>query len=154
VRHDELIQRFAENSLGVFRPEAALETWHSDDTRERLVSDLEPLIPGAGYTVQFVHGGRLYRFHAEDRGDWYDVGSVAAAVDRALSDAGRSERFVALQTGGQDAAYLFGDPGAITRAAERGLILIEASSTAAMDRGQEFERLAIEHLRARGRLPR
>jgi hypothetical protein len=149
VPHDELVERFGAASLGAFRPEAAFETWHSPEKGERVVSDLEPRVPGQGYTVQFVHGGRLYRFHAEDRGDWYDVGSVVAAVNRALADAGRSERFSGLHTGGQDAAYLFGAPSAVEAAAERGLLVLDPSDAAARERGKAFEQKALESLRGR-----
>jgi hypothetical protein len=146
VPHDELIEDFAAASGGAFRPEAAIETWHSNGARSGLRNDLEPLVPGEGYTVQFVHGDKLYRFHAEDRGDWYDVHSVVMAIHKALEDAGRSERFVGLFTGGQDARYIFGDPAAIAQAAQRKLLSLDTSDTAAEERGKAFERKAIEAL--------
>jgi hypothetical protein len=153
VGHDRLIESFAENSAGVFRPEAASEIWHGDESDAGLQNDLEPLATGAdsGYTVAFIHGGRLYRFACRDFGDWYDVESVVAAINRALDDEGAAERFIALYTGGQDSAYLFSDPKPVAEAAESGLLFLAASDTAAMDAGKAFEQKALEYLKSKSR---
>ncbi len=64
--HHLLIMEFAENSGGGFDPECAVQTWHRKN-REDIRAD---------YTVQFLYKGRLYRFEAENHGDWYDVEAV------------------------------------------------------------------------------
>jgi hypothetical protein len=103
ARHDRLLQQFAEASAGKFKPEAMLEDF---DGREN--------VPDGGvYAVQFVHAERLYRFFPRNLGDWYDVTAVAAAVDRALADAGTTERFVPFFPNGQYAAFVFGDPDVV-----------------------------------------
>jgi hypothetical protein len=64
----------------------------------------------------------------------------------ALADAAIAYRFVGLQTGGQDSAFVFGEPEAILRAAERGLLLFSESDAAGLDRGKAFEEAVIQRL--------
>ena len=52
----------------------------------------------------------------DDLGDYYDHHSVAEAVNAALAADHVDERFHAVATGDQDAAYLFATPAAVRRA--------------------------------------
>ncbi|MEM7038226.1 MAG: hypothetical protein AAF570_14675, partial [Bacteroidota bacterium] len=65
------------------------------------------------HTVRIVHGKFGYVFRPEYQGDWYDVPSVHAAVNQILEDMGATNRFVAIDTGDQSAAFMYGHPGAV-----------------------------------------
>lgn len=132
--HDRLILRFAENTDGRFRPECAVETWHRKSEDE---------VRGP-YTVRFVHEGRLYRFGAQDRGDWYDVEAVQRAMNYALETAGRKERFLALEGDGQVASFVFADPAAFAPVARTYGLPLSDDPDAAMRKGKEYERHVIE----------
>jgi hypothetical protein len=112
-RHDLLLEDFAKASAGLFRPEAILERYNDPQAKSEGWTET-----GKGkYTVQFIMGPSLYRFEPQDLGDWYDVEAVVAAIHKALADAGISERFVALESGGQDAGFIFARPQALAAAA-------------------------------------
>lgn len=103
ARHDELIQEFADNSRGRFRPEIIVQA-----KRKRNAKTV---------SVQFVSNGRLYGFEARATGDSYDLERTVLAIHRSLADAGIAERFLARDTGDQIADFVFGDPSAIAQAA-------------------------------------
>lgn len=145
-RHDVLIERFAEKSLGRFRPEATREVWFGEGADPGPQSDLDPPPSGEGYIVEFVHDGRLYRFPCENYGDWYDVEAVAGAINRALDDSGAAERFVALHTGGQDSSFVFTRPELAREADERNLLLLASSNDEGRERGKAFEKAVLERL--------
>lgn len=90
-----LLQLFAKVSHGAFVPEAIQQTFTP--------------APDAGsdhhYSVQFIHGDRLYKFFPTDLRDWYDVDVVVEACNMALADAGREERFLCAENDGQCATY-------------------------------------------------
>ncbi|HEY2587716.1 MAG TPA: hypothetical protein VGI81_18360 [Tepidisphaeraceae bacterium] len=132
--HDGLIMTFTHGSAGHFRPECPIQIWHaaSDDDFD------------APYTVQFLFNGRLYRFGAENFGDWYDVHAVPDALNFALADAGFRQRFIALATGGQIAEFVFADPSAFVPIAERYGIPLSADPSEAMRAGKEYERQIFE----------
>ena len=119
-RHDLLLEKFAKASAGRFRPEAVLERY--EEPKPKSEGWVET---GRGkYTVQLIMGASLYRFQPKDLGDWYDVEAVVAAIHKALEDARIPERFVALESGGQDAGFIFAQPQALSAAApELGLTL-------------------------------
>jgi hypothetical protein len=62
------------------------------------------------YTVQFIHGRRLYRFHPRDLEDWYDMPAVLAAANRALEDTRTPDRFINLEPDGQCPRIIFVPP--------------------------------------------
>ena len=82
VGHDKLLLDFAAASGGAFKPEACHEKMLQKNDED---SD-------APYAVQFIHGGRLYRFTARNFSDWYDVERVVLACNRALADAGSAKQ--------------------------------------------------------------
>jgi hypothetical protein len=55
--------------------------------------------------------------HRDGFGDYYDTERTTAAINRALQDAGLSERFLAIDTGDQTACFVFGQPDRIAAAA-------------------------------------
>jgi hypothetical protein len=107
VRTDLFLLKLVPPSLGRFRPEGVLETYTPGLTEHE---------PGA-YEVQFVHGERLYRFRPPDRYTQLDVDSVIAAANRALADAGASERFVRISPQAVFAHFAFAEPAALVAAA-------------------------------------
>jgi hypothetical protein len=137
--HDVRIHELAAITHGRFRPSAVREIWNrkNDDDRE------------TPYQIEFVTDGRLYRFEAKFLGDWYDVMSVLVALNRALADSGRSERFLPLDSGDQTSAILFGDPKQIeTAAAEDWIALSDDADEVRREGRLEFESAVREKLSA------
>ncbi len=140
VGHDRLILDFASKSGGAFRPLAVQETWNrqNEDDDE------------ADYTVQFVHGDRLYRFTARNFGDWYDVEAVVTAIHTALKDAGSTRQFHALDTGGQDAMFVFAEPGIMSEVSREFGLPLSTDLKRSEREGKEYERQVIEQLGKKG----
>ncbi len=137
--HHHLIMEFAENSRGAFNPECAVQTWHRKNQD----------VVRAPYTVRFLDNGRVYRFGAENLGDWYDVRAVVGALNLALATAGRRERYIGMETGGQDAAYVFADPAAFRAFAAKYMLPLSNDPADAERRGKEYERQVIKELEGR-----
>jgi hypothetical protein len=147
--HDELVMQFGRHSRGGFAPECAIQVQGEDepDEEEEYDEDVEYLEyeeveSGAGGTVgpaefdpegplrvQFVHAGKVYEFDPKNYGDWYDVGAVAAAVNRAVADAGRPERFIEIDTGGQAAEFVFADPARFLPVAGHFAVPVQPNAT-------------------------
>jgi hypothetical protein len=132
-RHDQLILEFAGAGAGQFKPEAVLETY----TPDRADADT------GKYAVQFICGGRLYRFEPRDLGDWYDVEAVLAAVNRALKDDGSTAQFVPLSPNGQFAEVVFADPAALKAAAPELRLEISTDPDDARKQGRAYEQGVI-----------
>lgn len=127
--HEELIREFAEGSGGKCRPECPVQIWHRQDEDDY----------DSPYTVQFLYRNRLYRFAAENYGDYYDVEAVVRALNKALETGGQRERYVGLYTGDQCACFVFADPkGFVPIAQKYGLPLSEHPSEA-MRAGRAYE---------------
>lgn len=138
-RHDLLIIELAAHSAGRFKPEAVLETYEEPSEG---ASDREE----GKYLVQFIYGGRLYRFQPRDMGDWYDVEAVLVALNRAVADAGLAERFMPLASGDQIAEIVFARPDAFSAAAtELGLKLSDDPDEARKS-GKAFEDKMLEQM--------
>jgi hypothetical protein len=135
-RHDRLLQDFAAASDGVFRPEAVHQEWLQEDE-----DDFE-----GEYLLRFVHHERLYTGRFRNYGDWYDVERMLEIVNRALGDAGLAQRFVAIDTGGQTAAFVFADPAKLGPLAQQFHLPLSDNPAAAMQTGQEFEDRVREQL--------
>jgi hypothetical protein len=136
-RHDRLILEFATGSAGRFKPECPVQTWH----RKR-ENDFD-----APYTVRFLYKGRLYRFGAENRGDWYDVEAVLRALNFALETAGQKERFIAEESDGQVASFVFAVPAAFLPIAEKYGSPLSQDPDEAMRKGKEYEQKAFDQSR-------
>ena len=100
-----------------------------------------------GILVRFIAGGRLFRFTPRDRGDWFDVGVVIAALDHALELAGRAERFFVLGTDGQLCVVVCAPAAPFRRVAERLAIPLEPDPDAAVRAGVAFEEHVVSRLR-------
>ena len=135
-RHDLLILDIAENSAGRFKPEAVLEAYRAD----------RPDGHTGQYQVQFIHYEHLYRFRPIDLGDWYDVGAVLAAINRALADADERQRFVLLESDGQVVNLVFGDPHAVRAAAGELGLALDDDPDSARRQGQAFETQVLQSL--------
>jgi hypothetical protein len=135
--HDRLILRFAENSRGEFTAECPVQAWH-----RKSEDDFD-----GPYTVRFLYKGRLYRFGAENRGDWYDVEAVQRALNFALEQAGQRERFLALESDGQIASFVFANPEVFLPLADKYGLPLSADANEAMRKGKEFEQKVFEQRR-------
>jgi hypothetical protein len=69
-----------------------------------------------------------------------------AAIHRALDDAGVEERFVALESGGQDAGFIFAKPGQLKAAAAGLNLTLGTDMDQARKIGREFEEKALKEL--------
>jgi hypothetical protein len=134
--HDDLIKRFVKNSGGRFIPDGLVQTWNRKDEHDG----------NAPFTVQFFYKGRLYRFGAENRGDWYDVAAVHRALNFALSTAGQKDRFLALKSSGQAASFVFAVPDSFEPIAKKYGLPLSSDPDEAMRKGKEFEERAIKRL--------
>ncbi len=95
---------------------------------------------GEYYDVAFEHGGKWYRFSAENLGDWYDVDAVMDAANRALEDAGVLERFHSIVTGGQDALLVLAKPESLDGAARELSLPTEGDAESARSWGRRSRR--------------
>lgn len=62
------------------------------------------------YTVTVVFNGKAFIAKPEDMGDWYDIMTINAILDKTLGTLTTKERFVPVSTGDQTVQYIFGDP--------------------------------------------
>jgi hypothetical protein len=131
-----LILDLAKASAGRFKPEAALETYTPDST------DADT----GKYAVEFIHGGKLYRFAPRDLVDWYDMDAVLAAVNRALADGGGAERFVPLASEGQIAELIFAAPDKLQAEAPELGLKISADPDEARRAGKAYEDRVLQEL--------
>ena len=135
--HDRLILQFAEGANGQFAAQWPVQFWHRKDEEDY----------DGPYTVQFVYKDRLYQTGAENYGDWYDADAMVRLVNFALETAGQFQRFIALDSSGQIASFVFADPKAfLPIAAKYGLPLSDDASKA-MRMGIEFEQRVIEGMK-------
>lgn len=129
--HDELIMQFGKHSRGGFTPECAIQIPGEEEIDEEDEEDEEKLAadgqgpdadefdPDGPLRVRFIHSGRVYEFDPVNFGDWYDVSAVVTAVNQAVADAGRTERFINIETGGQAVELVFAEPSRFLRVADR-----------------------------------
>jgi hypothetical protein len=134
--HDRLVMTFAEGTRGFLAPECAVQTWHGEEEDD----------PDVPMTVRFVHRGRVYEFTARNFGDWYDVEAVAAAVNFALADAGRPERFINLEAAGQCPVWIFADPTRFLPVAARYAVPVSDDPAKAMTAGVAYERYVADQM--------
>lgn len=136
VRHDKLLMDLAKASGGSFRPEACYEKMLQKNSEDW----------DAPYSVQFIQGGRLYRFTARNFGDWYDVERVILVCNRALADAGSAKRFLQISEGGQVALFVCLTPEQAVVLAEQFHVQFEEALDAPMRQGKDYEEQARRDL--------
>ncbi|WP_439628292.1 hypothetical protein [Gemmata sp.] len=123
--------RFGRDSRGGFAPDCAIRTPGEEAANEDEDRDGgegedpeadsgadDGFDPDGSLRVQIVHAGRVCEFDPENLGDWYNM-AAAAAVNLAVADGGRPERFLGIETGGQAAEFLFADPARFLPVARR-----------------------------------
>ncbi len=131
-RHDLLIlEELGQAGRGIFTPTRAVEVWRDDRD---------------GYDVLFEYRGKWYGYFAENHGDWYDLKSTLNAVNFALADNGRRERFLALPDLGQCAGIILPDPDQAQAFSKEFGIPFGTDPEAARKSGQEYEALVEQRL--------
>jgi hypothetical protein len=136
-KHHDLILDFARSSGGRFGPECPVQIWHCQDEDDYK----------GPYTVQFIYCGRLYRFAAENYGDYYDVDAVVRAMNVALEHNGQRERYIGLYTGDQCAHFVFADPAAFIPIAQRYGLPLSQDGSEAMRAGRAYEQHVFDSLK-------
>lgn len=127
--HAELIAEFGRHSGGKFSPECPIQIWEQEDDDDY----------DGPYTVLFLHRNRLYRFEAENYGDYYDVEAVARAANAVVEHEGQKERYICLAPNGQCASFVFADPEPFAAIAHKYGLTLSQDSSQAMRAGREFE---------------
>lgn len=97
--------------------------------------------------IRFVYNDKEYAFTVRNVGDYYDVPSVLAGLNRALAEGERTERFLPLYTGDQTAAVAFVPEESFLQISEALHIPLEDDQEAARKRGEAFEKRVLEEIR-------
>ena len=138
--HDELIRGFGTVTHGRFVPRHIRQT--PEPSGEAGPAEETP------YRIEFVIGDKtarkLYRFQARNYRDWYDVEAVHEALNFALADQERPERYFAWNREGQVAYFLFGPVQVVESFAADYALPVDGGTSEARRLGQEYERHVIE----------
>jgi hypothetical protein len=116
------------------------------------ISDI--VVPEDGGEVYCRVAGHPARFNPKFMGDWTDLEAMLGGLNNALAEAGRSERFANVHSGGQDAYVIVGTAEGLAALVETvGLPLdVDANATIAIGRAAEDHAAAqiqAEHPRAK-----
>lgn len=106
--YDKLLNGFVTKSKGVLKD---IVVWM--DAREN--KDGETF----DYTVTVISHGKAFVAKPQDVGDWYDIMTVNAILEKVLQDLQSKERFVSIETGDQTVQYIFGNPEGIEKLAKK-----------------------------------
>jgi hypothetical protein len=137
--YDRLLDRFAQFTRGAFAPRGLQQR-----APKPASEDEEPQI-----TVEFVIGNKQFTLKPQPLGDWYDVQAIQVAVNRALEVAGKTERLLAVESVGQEAAYVFGPPAAWQEIAREYSFPLALDASSAVRQGKDYEKRVIETLKER-----
>lgn len=99
VDYDTLLAQFSSASKGKLGPFKMHVQSHYDNKKEMY-----------DYRFLVVANNKCYVMVPEDSGDWYDMTAFSKLLDTLVADAKITERFVPIETGGQDAWYVFAEP--------------------------------------------
>ncbi|MBC7936806.1 MAG: hypothetical protein H7Y86_15775 [Rhizobacter sp.] len=99
VDYDKLLLEFAARSKGILKD---LKVW-MDATGDRNGETFS-------YTITALCNNKVFVARPRDMGDWYDIMTIDALLNKLLADLGARERFVSIETGDQMSQYIFGDP--------------------------------------------
>jgi hypothetical protein len=141
VRHDLLISDLCKITAGKMNPDSIKQIWHQKNPE-----DYE-----AGYTLEFVFRNKLYRFPAENLGDWYDVAIVMDALNLALQTEKIPERFTMFELDSQVAYVVFENPDRIVKLASKYSIPLSNNPEEPMELGKEYEESLRKKIEADGR---
>jgi len=72
-------------------------------------------------------------------------------VNRAIEEAGKEERLLAVETSGQEAVYVFGRPATWQEFAKEFAFPLASGASTAVQQGKKYEKEAVETLKERGR---
>jgi hypothetical protein len=100
--YDALLMEFASKSKGILKDmlvEMEVKENRDGDSFE--------------YTLTVIANNKAFIAHPQDMGDWYDIMTVNAILDKVLNEIKSPERFVSLETGDQTVQYIFGDPAKV-----------------------------------------
>jgi hypothetical protein len=136
-KHHHLLLEFAKATGGELQIESPSEIWQQkgDDDYD------------APYKVQFVNQGKLYRFGAENYGDWYDVEAVHRAVNTVLKELRTENRFVELASDGQMASFVYANPAVFLPIAEKYRLPLSEDANEAIKKGKAFEEEVFHSLK-------
>ena len=90
-------------------------------------------------------------FHPRFMGDWTDLEAVIVGLNSALAEAGRSERFANIQSGGQDAYVILGTIDGLAELVEKVGFPLDESGNAPLVIGYAVEQHAAAQIQAEHR---
>lgn len=61
------------------------------------------------YQFLVAYNDKCYIMKPEDQGDWYDMETFMKLINQITKDTNCKEEFISIETGGQDAYYIFGE---------------------------------------------
>jgi hypothetical protein len=134
--YDRLFDRIAQFTGGAFAPRVLQQC-----AGKPASDDEEPPL-----MIEFVAAGKQFTLKPAPMGDWYDLEAVQATVNRALEAAGKPERLLALESSGQEVAFVFGPPAAWQEIAKEYAFPLAEGMSDAVEDGKEFEKRVIETL--------
>jgi len=119
VPHHQLVQELAEFSRG------DLDLLHWEQQRRP---------DGLGYDVRFIHKDDVFQFPVRNQGNAFDLTRILEALNGALIQNRRPERFLRAQTPGSPAHVVYGDPLQWESIQERFAIPVEKPPTPVLRR--------------------
>ncbi|OQP60690.1 hypothetical protein A3860_32335 [Niastella vici] len=102
VNYDELLKGFAKKSEGLLSNMVVWMDVKEDKAKQKF-----------SYVITVIYKDHAFIVKPEDVGDWYDVMTVNALLDKMLELSGSPKRFNSLETGDQTVRYIFGVPGVV-----------------------------------------
>jgi hypothetical protein len=102
--------------------------------------------------VEFAAAGKLFVIRTPPIGDWFDLGAVEGAVNRALELSGKKERIIGIETESQEARYVFGSPEVWQQVAKEFAFPLAKGPSQAVKEGKDFEKEVLEALKKEGGL--
>ncbi|MFT3701456.1 MAG: hypothetical protein QM802_03760 [Agriterribacter sp.] len=102
VTYDKLLLDFAEKSEGTLKD---MLVWM--DSKQGNVQN------AFQYTITVLSNDRVFITNPQDIGDWYDVMTVNAILEKILDNLKSKKRFISIDTGDQTVQYIFGYPESV-----------------------------------------
>jgi hypothetical protein len=128
----ELLADLSSNSRGSFKAECVRQLWYAQGSTGAAPMGI----------VQFICGSELIEVAVHDRGDYYDMPALLAAVNDRMERAGDARRFVPLGSGDQLCAVVFATASAAIEVAKIIQLPLLADADSPMRAGRNGEALA------------
>ena len=106
--YDNLITDFSKHSNGKLKD---ILVW--------MDADRDPGSEKIRYRITVIFNNKAYIAQPEDIGDWYDVEVVTKLINKILADSGALEKFVFIETGDQNVAFLFAEESKVKMFGEK-----------------------------------